>query len=64
MNPNQKMQWKPTDSVFYDSKGREIKRLHYNEEDLKALDRKNFSILLMVTQRNMARTRMDTSTIL
>jgi Tfp pilus assembly PilM family ATPase len=28
------------------------------------LDRKNFSILLMVTQRNMARTRMDTSTIL
>jgi hypothetical protein len=31
-NPNPENAMKLTDSVFYDSKGREIKRLHYNED--------------------------------
>jgi hypothetical protein len=37
-NPNPENAMKLTDSVFYDSKGREIKR-SYNE-DQRALDRK------------------------
>jgi hypothetical protein len=38
-NPNPENAMKLTDSVFYDSKGREIKRLHYNE-DPKSLGQK------------------------
>jgi hypothetical protein len=50
---------KLTDSVFYDSKGREIKRLHYNE-DLKEPWTEKFQYSTNGYTKEIAGTRMDT----
>lgn len=43
-DPNPEKAMKLTDSVFYDSKGREIKRLHYNESfDKPWMEKYNYS---------------------
>jgi hypothetical protein len=48
-NPNPE-KCKLTDSVFYDSKGRELNDF-ITTKTSKSLGQKNFSILLMVTQK-------------
>lgn len=58
-NPNPENAMKLTDSVFYDSKGREIKRLHYNE-DLKEPWTEKFQYSTNGYTKEIAGTRMDT----